>query len=53
MHNFISYNNLKAWTHLQEEDPYGIDKVAEYFECISECDLHDRSCKQHCRVVLD
>ena len=52
MHNLISYNNLKAWTSLEEETT-GTDPVTEYFECITDCAIDDRSCIRECRLVLD
>ena len=51
MHNLISYNNLKAWAPMKEST--GTDQVAEYFECITDCDIDDRSCIRECRLVLD
>ena len=51
MHNLISYNNLKAWPSIEE--PTGTDQVAEYFECIADCAIDDKSCIRECRLVLD
>ncbi len=51
MHNLISYNNLKAWASAEEST--GTDQVAEYFECITDCAIDDRSCIRECRLVLD
>jgi len=48
MHNLISYNNLKAWPSYEETD-----QVAEYFECITDCAIEDKSCIRECRLVLD
>jgi hypothetical protein len=50
MHNFLSFNNLRAWSHLETEE---LDEVSEYFECISYCDANDKSCIRECRLVLD
>ncbi len=51
MHNLISYNNLKAWPSYEEAN--GTDQVAEYFECITDCAIDDKSCISECRLVLD
>ena len=51
MHNLISYNNLKAWPSYEETA--GTDQVAEYFECITDCGIDDKSCISECRLVLD
>jgi|LULN01.1.fsa_nt_gb hypothetical protein len=53
MHNIISFNNLKAWSNLNQEDPYGTDLVNDYFECITECGIKDRECMHECRLILD
>ena len=50
MHNLISYNNLKAWPSYEE--PNGTDQVAEYFECITDCEIDDKNCIKECRLVL-
>ena len=54
MHNLISYNNLKAWMPLtMEENMEEVDQVTEYFECITDCAIDDKSCISECRLVLD
>jgi len=54
MHNLISYNNLKAWMPLtMEENVEEVDQVTEYFECITDCEIDDKSCISECRLVLD
>jgi len=54
MHNLISYNNLKAWMPLtMEENGEEVDQVTEYFECITDCAIDDKSCISECRLVLD
>ena len=54
MHNLISYNNLKAWMPLtMEENQEDADQVTEYFECITDCAIDDKSCIRECRLVLD
>ena len=51
MHNLISYNNLKAWPAYEEAND--TDQVTEYFECITDCAIDDKSCISECRLVLD
>ena len=46
MHNLISFNNLRSWT--EESDP-----VDDYFECITMCDVNDKSCHTECRTLLE
>jgi len=54
MHNLISHNNLKAWMPLtMEENQEETDQVTEYFECITDCAIDDKSCIRECRLVLD
>ena len=49
MHNLISYNNLKAWPSHEESNA----QIAEYFECITDSAIDDKSCISECRLVLD
>ena len=51
MHNLISYNNLKAWPSYEETKE--TDQVTEYFECITDCAIDDKSCISESRLVLD
>ena len=51
MHNLISYNNLKAGPSYEETKE--TDQVTEYFECITDCAIDDKSCISECRLVLD
>ena len=51
MHNLISYNNLKAWPSYEETKE--TDQITEYFECITDCAIDDKSCISECRLVLD
>ena len=46
MHNLVSFNNLRSWT--EESDP-----VDDYFECITMCDVNDKSCHTECRTLLE
>ena len=52
MHNLISFNSLRPWMNVERETSPN-DAVDDYFECISECDVRDKSCISHCRVLLD
>ena len=52
MHNLISFNSLRPWMNV-EQDTSPSNSVDDYFECISECDVRDKSCVTHCRVLLD
>ena len=52
MHNLISFNSLRPWMNVEHETSPN-DAVDDYFECISECDVRDKSCVSHCRVLLD
>ena len=51
MHNLILYNNLKAWPSYEETKE--TDQITEYFECITDCAIDDKSCISECRLVLD
>ena len=55
MYNLISFNNLKDIVVNQNnfDETNELDKVSEYFECITECDVNDSSCRSYCRQVLD
>ena len=52
MHNLISFDSLRPWMNLERETSSN-DSVDDYFECISECDVRDKTCVSHCRVLLD
>lgn len=54
MKNLVSFNQLKKWAgKIQEDkDDYGLTELNEYFECITECDIHDLSCKRECRTIF-
>ena len=55
MYNLISFNNLRDMMTNQNnfDENSKLDKVSEYFECITECDVNDSSCRSYCRHVLD
>jgi len=46
MHNLISYNQLSS-----EQDAHD-DLLAEYYECLIDCEDTASSCKRICREVL-
>lgn len=53
MHNLISFNQLAYWKQTEsdiQESPN--DLVAEYFECLTECDEDTQSCRRMCRSIL-
>ncbi len=52
MHNLISFNSLRPWMNVEQETSPN-NSVDDYFECISECDVRDKSCVSHCRALLD
>ena len=52
MHNLISFNSLRPWMNVEQETSPN-NSVDDYFECISECDVRDKSCVSNCRVLLD
>ena len=52
MHNLISFYSLRPWMNVEQETSPS-NSVDDYFECISECDVRDKSCVTNCRVLLD
>lgn len=54
MKNLVSFNQLKNWSSKSQgnEEDNILDSINEYFECITECDIHDLSCKRECRLIL-
>ena len=55
MHNLISFNQLAAWSNLEETIDKFIDDhelMNSYFECLTECDENTQSCKRLCRSML-
>ena len=53
MHNLISFNQLAFWhsTKDYDEDEEN-DLIAEYFECLTECDEDTQTCRRICRKIL-
>jgi hypothetical protein len=53
MHNLISFNQLAYW-HTVEKNimDNSDDLIADYFECLTECDEDAQSCKRVCRSIL-
>jgi hypothetical protein len=54
MKNLVSFNQLKNWSIKIDEskDDYGLNQISEYFNCITECDIHDQNCKRECKVIF-
>ena len=54
MKNLVSFNQLKKWSGSFQEgkDDDGLSELNEYFECITECNIHDLSCKRECRTIF-
>lgn len=48
MHNLVSFNQLIG---SQNDDPQN-DLIAEYYECLIECDEDQHICKRICKEVL-
>ena len=52
MHNLIPFNQLAGSKHPEETfDPHN-DLIAEYYECLIECDESQSVCKRICKEVL-
>jgi len=49
MHNLISFNQLAGSKHTF--DPQN-DNIADYYECIVECEEDQHICKRMCKEVL-
>jgi len=53
MHNLISFNQLAYWHHIEECDEDDEDHlIAEYFECLTDCDGDTQTCRRVCRKIL-
>lgn len=53
MHNLISFNQLASWHQTEKEIKENTDNlIAEYFECLTECDEDTQSCRRICRSIL-
>lgn len=53
MHNLISFNQLAYWNTLEKTDKEKEnDLIAEYFECLTECDEDTQTCRKVCRKIL-
>ena len=48
MHNLVSYNQLAGETNFDPEN----DLIADYYECLIECDERQSECKRICKEVL-
>jgi len=51
MHNLISFNQLAFW-HTNELTENQDELVNEYFECLTECDDDQQTCRRICRSIL-
>ena len=49
MHNLIPYNQLAGSKHTFDSNN---DLLAEYYECLIECDSDQATCKRICKEVL-
>jgi hypothetical protein len=53
MKNIVSFNQLKKWSgSFQENDDENLNELNDYFECLTNCDVHDLSCKRECRTSI-
>ena len=51
MHNLISFNQLAGSKHEEPYDPHQ-DLIAEYYECLIDCEEDQNVCKRICKEVL-
>ena len=53
MHNLISFNQLAYWNNTEEYNRESEDDlIAEYFECLTDCDEDTQTCRKICRRIL-
>ncbi len=55
MHNIMSYNQMAAWRHLEEntlDADEQDDLINDYFDCLIECDDNQQSCRRVCSEIL-
>jgi hypothetical protein len=53
MHNLISFNQLAYWNTMEGYDDEGEnDLIAEYFDCMTDCDEDTQTCRKICRKIL-
>ena len=52
MHNLVSFNQLAGSRHPEEKFGSQNDLIAEYYECLIECDESQSVCKRICKEVL-
>ena len=53
MHNLISFNQLAYWNNNESYDKDNEnDLIAEYFECLTDCDEDAQTCRKVCRRIL-
>ena len=51
MHNLMSFNQLAGSKHEEPYDPHQ-DLIAEYYECLIDCEEDQNVCKRICKEVL-
>lgn len=53
MKNLISFNQLKKWSgFIQDNNNENLNELNDYFDCVSECDIRNLSCKRECRTKI-
>ena len=51
MHNLISFNQLAGSKQEEQYDSHD-DLIAEYYECLIDCEETQNVCKRICKEVL-
>ena len=57
MHNIVSFNQLAFWKEKivideKSDKEKNEDLIAEYFECLTECDDDAQTCRRVCKSIL-
>jgi len=52
MHNLVPFNQLAGSKHPEDRFDPENDLIAEYYECLIECDESQSVCKRICKEVL-
>ena len=53
MHNLISFNELAFWHEFEDETKEDMNRaIADYFECLTECNDDTQTCRRVCRSIL-
>ena len=54
MHNLVSFNQLAYWNEsINDFDDDHDSLVADYFQCLTECDDDTQTCQRLCRGVFN